>query len=612
MKISYLCVCSLLLFTLACESPFPVEVSGELKQWHALTLTFDGPELDEEAADNPFLDYRLTVIFSQEELRYVVPGYFAADGYAGETSATAGDKWRVHFTPETAGEWTYEVSFRKGKDIALSEDPAAGDSDMFDGSMGKLTIGASDKTGRDFRAEGRLIMDEQNKYYQSAGSGRYFLKGGANSPENLLAYHELDGTYRYNSTAREGENDPSANLHKFEAHIQDWKEGDALWQREKGKGMIGALNYLAAKGMNVVYFLVMNIEGDGKDVWPYTDEHERFRFDCSKLDQWEVIFSHMEERGLMMHVVLQETENEKLLDGGDTGPERKLYLREMIARFGHHNALTWNLGEENGPASFSPNGQNTDQRIAMTTWLHEHDPYHHPIVLHTHSTIKEKDEILEPLLGFELLDGLSFQVNKRENVHNEAIKWRKLSEEAGHPWTIGMDEIGFWYKGVMPDAVNPGHDTIRAEVLWGGLLAGISGVEWYFGAQYAHNDLSCEDWRSRENMWEQTHIAMDFFQDYLPYWEMTPQPDLISMESGYCLASEGETYVVYQPIDAAPPYALDLAASLDSFEVGWYNPRLGGALQKGSIESIQGGRIVDLGLPPSAPEKDWVILIRKL
>ena len=31
-----------------------------------------------------------------------------------------------------------------------------------------------------------------------------------------------------------------------------------------------------------------------------------------------------------------ETENELLLDSGDTRKERKLYLREMIARFAHH------------------------------------------------------------------------------------------------------------------------------------------------------------------------------------------------------------------------------------------------------------------------------------
>jgi len=90
--------------------------------------------------------------------------------------------------------------------------------------------------------------------------------------------------------------------------------------------------------------LSMNILGDGKDVWPYTDYSERYRFDCSKLDQWELVFDHMESLGMMTHFVLQETENEVLLDAGYTDIQRRIYLRELVARFGHHLAVTWNLG----------------------------------------------------------------------------------------------------------------------------------------------------------------------------------------------------------------------------------------------------------------------------
>ena len=48
-----------------------------------------------------------------------------------------------------------------------------------------------------------------------------------------------------------------------------------------------------------------------------------------------------------MHVLTQETENDQGLDGGELGRHRKLYYRELIARFAHHRALVWNLGEEN-------------------------------------------------------------------------------------------------------------------------------------------------------------------------------------------------------------------------------------------------------------------------
>ena len=90
-----------------------VTVSGELKKWHTVTLTFDGPECSETDDYNPFFNYRLNVTFNHKESgkSYKVPGYFAADGNAGMTSATSGNKWRIHFTPDEIGNWNYTVDF---------------------------------------------------------------------------------------------------------------------------------------------------------------------------------------------------------------------------------------------------------------------------------------------------------------------------------------------------------------------------------------------------------------------------------------------------------------------------------------------------------------------
>jgi len=38
-------------------------ITGELKKWHKVTLTFTGPQTSENAEPNPFLDYRLNVTF---------------------------------------------------------------------------------------------------------------------------------------------------------------------------------------------------------------------------------------------------------------------------------------------------------------------------------------------------------------------------------------------------------------------------------------------------------------------------------------------------------------------------------------------------------------------
>ena len=38
-------------------------ISGELKKWHNITLTFAGPQTAEDAEPNPFVDYRLNVTY---------------------------------------------------------------------------------------------------------------------------------------------------------------------------------------------------------------------------------------------------------------------------------------------------------------------------------------------------------------------------------------------------------------------------------------------------------------------------------------------------------------------------------------------------------------------
>ena len=163
-----------------------------------------------------------------------------------------------------------------------------------------------------------------------------WLKNGANSPENFLAYYEFDGTYRSDLENLHDEGIQKDKLHHFDAHAKDWQAGDLTWANGRGKNIVGATNYLADMGMTSIYFLTMNINGDGKDVWPYTSYTERERFDVSKLEQWNLLFNHMQSKGLALHVVTQETENERLLDDGDVGFHRALYYQELIARFGHH------------------------------------------------------------------------------------------------------------------------------------------------------------------------------------------------------------------------------------------------------------------------------------
>lgn len=584
------------------EAP-PVYFGGDLKQWHTLTLTFEGPETEETNPVNPFLNYRLEVAFAKDSLQMLVPGFYAADGNAANSGKARGNKWQVRFTPPEMGIWQYRVFFREGENIALSDDPEAGIPVYFNGAEGSFQVGPSDKKAADFRSRGRLDY-VGGSFLRFAGDGTYFLKAGADSPENLLAYADFDGTGDLG-----GMELPTLDggLHTFRPHLSDWRPGDPTWGKEKGKGLIGAMNYLASEGVNSQYFLTMNVGGDGQDVWPWVSPNDFSRFDVSKLEQWETVFAHMEHLGIAMNLVTQERENDTLLNQGSLGPERVLYYRELIARFGHHLALTWHLGEETT--------RTTNQIKADAAFFKTHDPYLHPIFIHTNIRDPESgrdphEEVYRPLLGFPFLDGPSLQVFDTARVHAEVVKWRTVSASTAHPWVVHLDEIGHWNIGVTPDGPGNNHDMVRHTSLWGALLGGAAGVEWYFG--YADNgpahDLSCEDFRSRDQWWDYNRFAHDFFVNHLPFWEMQPADELVSPPTAYCLASPGAIYAIFVPFGNIPE--LDLGDHSGSFDVRWYNPKTGGALRSGSTEKVSGPGKVLLGAPPNGRDGEWVILVR--
>lgn len=580
------------------------QVSGDLRQWHRVTVAFHGPDTAEDATPNPFTDYRLAVEFRHVPTGRVVrvPGFYAADGNAAETSATRGRVWQVHFMPDAEGEWTFRASFRAGAWIAVDPAPDAGFAAAFDGATGRFTIGATDKKAPDFRARG-LLKYIGGHYLQFAGSGEYFLKGGADSPENFLAYQDFDGTWDLDARFNEGENTTGKPfVHRYEPHVRDWMPGDPVWQKTKGKGIIGALNYFASKGMNSVYFLTYNIDGgDGKDVWPWTAPEVRDRFDTSKLAQWEIVFSHMDRLGLMLHMVTQETENDRRL-GGSAGLNRvrKLYLRELVARFAHHPALIWNLGEEN-------NTPDPDRR-AIAAWIRELDPYDHPIGVHTHLNASRR--FYDGILGDPHFEVSSIQADMAY-YHEEAVQLRRRSAEAGRRWVIFHDEQSPADMGVLPDSEDPDHDIPRIEALWGNLMGGGAGVEWYFGYRFPHMDLNCEDWRSRERMWEQTRIALDFFHRELPFWEMEPVAPPFRVAEGSPMrvfAKIGEIYAIQFPRGGSAQIALPEG----EYTVHWFNPRTRGGLQQGEVRELRGGKGRRwLGLPPADRSRDWVALIRR-
>ncbi len=570
-----------------------VPVQGELKEWHKLTLDFNGPATSESATPNPFTAYRLDVTFTHVGTGkiYLVPGYYAADGNAANSSASSGNVWRVHFAPDETGTWTYAASFRSGTDIATTSATGAS-AGFFDGDTGSFSIAETDKTGRDFRAKGRLLYVGKH-HLRFAGTGDYFMKAGVDAPENLLAYADFDGGFK-----SDGAGDDL--IKNWSPHVADWQSGDPVWQGSKGKGLIGAINYLAAEGLNAFSFLTMNINGDDKNVFPYVTSGDRTRLDVSRMDQWGIVFDHGTRNGMHLNFKTQEIENQNLLDGGDLGNQRILYYRELIARFGHNPGLNWNLGEECTAT--------TVRKKAWAQYFHDNDPYRHPIVIHNTTSVLHH----EMMGDASKLTGFSLQLNASDFTDMFAMTkdYIDRSVAAGKPWVVACDEPGDSRYSLRPDN-DPGssHTDARKHALWGNIMAGGAGVEWYFGYALPNSDLTCQDFGSRDAFWPFCRYTLEFLENSnVPYENMKNQNSLVSgsgSNANRCLAKTGDAYLVHLPSGGSA--TLNLSAAPGSFSVKWFNPRTGATVNR---SDVNGGSTISLGSPPDTATQDWVVLLR--
>jgi len=571
-------------------------VSANPMQYHKVTLDWSGPDLGESSTT--FRDYRLNVTFtSPSGQTFLVPGYFAADGDAAQTSADSGDQWRVHVNPQEVGEWSYRASFRTGSDIAINLDSNAGASvaNSFDGSTGSFTVVRTDKSGIDFRGKGKLRYI--GEHFLQFSNQEYFLKVAANSPEVFLQYRDFDNDSRV------------ANNQSYDEHADDWNVGDPEWKDGQGTEIIGVVNYLSETGINENYFLTMNIEGDGRRAYPFIENDQANIYDVSKLAQWQIVFDHMMSKGVMAHFVMTETENENWFEFNANAngsvvfaDTRKLYYREMVARFGYLNAITWDIGEENGWRRNNNNSfgdpNTTAQRIAFAKYLDDINPYDDHIVIHNNPTVRIHEQLLEE--GVTSYTGASFQIGLDQNNDIRSRMKDLIAMSAAttpsQKWVVAFDEP---FTGSRQPDIN----QFRENAIWNTFMLGGAGVGLYIGGG---GDLNVEDYREFSDYWQALDHAYDFFIDNdIPFWRMSDADE--STSRGFALAEEGQVYVVYLPDGGSP--SVDLVGS-DNYQVFWYNPRVGGSLQRGSAAEVEAGSGVSLGNPPSDEANEWVVVAR--
>lgn len=490
-------------------------------KWSKVELQFSGPNSTGMGTPNPFqiqVDVTFTGPGSQV---FVVPAFYDGDGNGG----IDGNVWKVRFSPNATGTWDYTTNSAEGSLNGLNGSFAVSETAGCQSSLGNGLP--------NFSCVGRL--EHVNGHYLKFAEGPYWLKGGVNEPEDFLVPGKNAGFSSKNE----------------------------------------AIYYLAETGINSIYLMLNNVDGDRRNIWPWVgaDQEEaksnHERFDLVKLAEWENIFNYIEGQGLVIHIVFED-------DQAWTGFNRAMYYREMVAHFGHHNGLYWNLAEEYNEVYSSTEMKNFAQQ------LRDLDPYDHPLTVHQQGPLSNWD----PFVGDARFDLTSFQTG--EGAQNSAaVQWYNKVGAASKTIPVSFDESTRLLTADERDEFR----HVSWSIYTGG---GITEVYTRFstpGVGYQDYDPILKDLaRARE------------YINALTFWEMSPKNNLLESGAGYVFAKPGETYLVYLPDGGS--MTLDLAGSSNTYQAEWFNPRNGSTQP---IGSVPGGATYATSAPDN---QDWVLILQ--
>ncbi len=512
------------LLILASQAAGAHGAENSFPKWAKIELTFAGPESRGTGEPNPF-GIRMDVDFrSPNGKTFRVPAFYDGDGRGG----LDGNVWKVRLSADLEGEWTFRTT---------------SENDALNSQTGTFEITQSRRNAKGFWKWGRLeyIGTAENKIrYLKFRDGPFWLKAGCDDPENFL------GKYRNYDTL------------------------------EKRKA---AVDYLAERGVNSLYIMTHNIDGDDRDVWPWLGDSPReakangeknARFDVVKLDEWRALFEHMQDRGVVPYLILED-------DSAWKGYDHERYYREMIARFGYLPALLFNFGEEH----------NENYRLAEALdymkLLDEIDPYDHPRGIH--NVNRPTDEYIDAAhIHFTSIQTGS--PGSRRGLDNAlehnliAIEWlRRCESRSRRMLMLNFDE---------------GRPEEHRAAWWAAYLAG--------GVWEAHvlqpYDRPLSAWQTT---WTQIGGTRRFMES-LPFWEMNADNGLVKDGRALCLAKPGAAYALYLPEGNA--VAVDLQPE-KQYRYAWWNPANGQSAAFQDEGRCAGG--VQRFTPPS--DGDWALRI---
>lgn len=622
--------------------PMPVEPAFTVARFETLEMAFDtladggvtgGLGETTPSPRNPFLDWRLRLTLrSPSGVVHVRPGFYAGDGAGG----AVGDVWIVRAVLDEVGTWTADIGFRYAPGINVDERAAGVTAGAPDGGSFFVRVEPEPAGGTRFRRHGPVHV---SGFHLEHADGTQWVKAGSGSPENLLAYKGFHRTRDYGG-------DGTPFVHEYAAHAGDWQPGDPDWEAtvfttptggpttvdpHAGRNLIGALTFLASTGIDSIYFLPMNLGGDGSDTTPFVAESgapspiEQLHYSVTRLHQWGIALEHAVDVGLGLEIVLAEREvaNVEML-GAATSVQRRLFVKQMVAHFGHHPAVRWILCEENSP---EPNLQFTVaelQAIAETILAYA-DPATPQRIAASCDRIQNWDPLPLDLLDQILtstaysgwLNSVSLQIESPfsgSDVYGDMLELIRSRLEDPNDWNenavIHLDESGPPTVGI-----NYGRSFMRRWLTWDVYLS-----RGYLALYAGTLDRTLDDFRNRdypliyrdaataaELVMRYDHAGLEDADDRLANGYVTPRhgpaeiariPDVVYL--GYFPSLGGTTLQVGD---------LDMSGETGTWRGEWLDPTT--LLRRGSVFTVTPSAAVglDATVPPGVSLGDDLVLV---
>jgi len=516
-------------------------------------------KLDKKNIENPFTDVRLKGEFWQKDKEKSIK----VEGFC---DSSGGKLFKVRFMPEEIGDYKFKICYQQTDGFCKE----------FEGSFSAVTSQRKGVLNTDPDYPYHFIWQGTGEHYFLNGTTTYYLMGWQDDKTieqiiDRLASYDIN-RLRVVLYGREFDRPwgtPVVNCEKFKMALNPWQ----------------------AKFPDDITLPEYDMESFNVDYW----------------QKYEKMLEYARQQDVIISVIFFIGAQPLCVPFAELSEEEYRYYRYGINRLAAYSNITWDVGNEH---DFH---RDTLWTRYMCYFIKRIDPYHHMVTAHNKIY---RDNFIDMQLIQSWDAGLNDLILKeKEKLEEKNIKFPQVIEEFGYEdlWENmpGMRSADTRRRCAWEIYMAGGYQTTGESARNGTGTGKDTGGGWVSGRG------------DQEMTLLKSHKIMYQFFTSLDWWKLEPANDLVEAyynysfydfkyykQSGervtdghpFCLAREGETYLVYLPAGGN----VRLKIKGGSYQIQRFNPRSGEKSPAGKLEG-------EKWTSPDLPDKeDWVFLLEKI